>query len=1180
MTARSLMCALALLATLPFFPRFTPSLKAANSPVWQIGTFDGSSREFASGANVTGQPSDQGSTTANPLYVVGKSDPRKDWPAFQPGTSNGKAGHRAHPFTIQFDLNEAPKGLFTFTASLLAYSPRVPRLELNLNGHRGWFYQHPRLNYSAGDLGSVFAPRYSLAAITCEIPTRFLTQGTNHLVLTAIDEPDARDDSEGAVMVSGNSGIHYDALKLENDSAGRSNPTLCVVEVIPTIFYKSQNGQLREVIEAFVRLGERANKGRVTLVVGKEKFEARLTGDREFGEQKVEFEVPEFTSETTSEIKLQWNGRSRRFPRRLIPGKKWNVFIVPHEHLDIGYSDFQGKVAEVQSRAIDEAMDIIQKHPDFRFSIDGYWSVEQFLANRSTQERERFLELVRTGKLFVPGQYASNLTGLPTVESLIRSLYAGFRFNREQGGRFDYANISDVPSYTWSYASILASAGLKYFLHASNGYRGPFILQGRWNEKSPWWWEGPDGQRILTWSSLSYHQSRIMFGLPPQVPAIRDSLPIFLQSYSRPDYKSDGVLVFGTQWENTDLNPDQLGGIPDWNRLYAYPRIHFSGVAEALAYIAGQMGNSIPVIRGDGGPYWEDGAGSDAYYTALARQNEYRALSAEKFSVVSSLVNPRLRPELDALRKLWENILLFDEHTWEADRGVSDPESQTSVRQRDVKDARATDAKRLVDHIVQRSMSALADFIPNPSGTLVVFNSLSWTRSGLVETDLDKGIELVDLATRQTVPYEVLTSGKSIHHVRFLALDVPAVGYKCYQLHPAKSESKVAIDTSATSLENRFYRIALDPASGAIRSILDKDLHRELVDGQSPYRFNQYAYVTGADEGPNRLIDYSSVTSPPKLTTYLAGAGKVQSVVELPFATVARLESSGLNTPQVESEIILLRNHKKIEILNHVHKNKSYKKEGIYFAFPFAMDRPQFRYAIQTGYVDPAKDALPGAGREWFSVQQWVSAEQSGATVALVPVDAPLITLGDVVRGNWPTEFGQRVGTVFSYVMNNYWDTNYVAGQGGEFTFRYSLTSGNNLDPAALTQMGWEELSPFEVNEIKYQDKAVNGSRPLDPAQGSFLKVDQADVVLVTWKQAEDEKGYILRFVETAGRATTVTVDMPLLHINAGWRCTAMEVNQQPIEVSPRQFSLSLKPYEISTVRIEGTPALAGSTHE
>src|SRR5581483_6861283 len=210
-----------------------------------------------------------------------------------------------------------------------------------------------------------------------------------------------------------------------------------------------------------------------------------------------------------------------------------------------------------------------------------------------------------------------------------------------------------------SYASILASAGLKYFLHASNGYRGPFILQGRWNEKSPWWWEGPDGQRILTWSSLSYHQSRIMFGLPPQVPAIRDSLPIFLQSYSRPDYKSDGVLVFGTQWENTDLNPDQLGGIPDWNRLYAYPRIHFSGVADALAYIAGQMGDSIPVIRGDGGPYWEDGAGSDAYYTALARQNEYRALSAEKFSVVSSLVNPRLRPELGALRKLWENILLF-----------------------------------------------------------------------------------------------------------------------------------------------------------------------------------------------------------------------------------------------------------------------------------------------------------------------------------------------------------------------------------------------------------------------------------------------------------------------------------------------------------------------------------------
>ena len=1147
------------------------SLAQASTTVWQIGKFDESSREFASGVSPTrGGRLDYSNPADDPVYVVGESEPGKNWLAFQPGTSNGKAGHRAHPFTIKFRIEGQPRGVYTFTAALLAYSPRVPELGVNINGHNGLFYQHPKLNYDAGDLGSVFCPRYSTAKITFDFPASFLKEGENQIVLTAVDQPDARDDSEGAVMVVGDSGIFYDALKLEQDPSERFQPAKVGVQVIPTIFYKPKNDGLAEIIEVDVRLNEQVKQGRVTLVMGKEKFTEQLSGEREFGEQRIDFQVPEFTSETAAEVKVEWNRRSYEYSQKLLPGKKWNVFVVPHEHLDIGYSDYQGKVAEIQSRVIDEAMDIARKEPDFRFSIDGYWSVEKFLANRTQQDQEEFRQLVRQGRLFVPPQYASLLTGLPTVETLIRSLYGGYEFNHELGKRVDYANITDVPSQSGSYPSVLAAAGLKYFLHASNGYRGPLLMLGRLNEKSPWYWEGPDGQKVLTWSSLSYTQSRIMFGQPPKLPAIRDSLPIFLQSYSRPDYKSDGVIVFGTQWENTDLNPDQMGDFPEWNKLYAFPKIHVSGVAEAMKYIAGQMGDSIPVLHGDGGPYWEDGAASDAFYTAMARQNEYRALSAEKFSTVSSLVNSRLTPEHSALNALWRNLLLSDEHTWEADRGVSDPKSQTSIQERDVKDARATDARRLVNHILERSTSAVADLIPDPVGTLMVFNSLNWRRTRMVEIDLDKGLEIVDLATKQVVPYEVLYTGNAFRHVRFLATDVPAVGYKCYQLRRASSEQSAPVTRDASILENRYYRVELDAASGSIRSIFDKQLQRELVDASSPYRFNQYVYVTGADKGPNRLIDFSNVTPLPELTPHGAGNGKILSVSKLPFEDVAWLESSGVNTPRIKTEIILPADQKRIEIINHVRKNKVYTKEGIYFAFPLAMDHPEFRYAIQNGYIDPATDILPGGGREWFSVQQWVAAQQDGLAAAIVPVDAPLVTLGDIARGTWPTQFGKRRGTIFSYVMNNYWDTNYVAGQGGDFTFRYVITSDRTIDPAALSRLGWDALTPLETDEVKYQDRAVDSPGPLDPVQGEFLRVDQPNVVLVTWKQAEDRDGYILRFLEIAGQAGPVHVSTPIFKINSAWLCNAMEENQRPLEVSANGINFDVKPHEIVTVRVQG----------
>ncbi len=60
------------------------------------------------------------------------------------------------------------------------------------------------------------------------------------------------------------------------------------------------------------------------------------------------------------------------------------------------------------------------------------------------------------------------------------------------------------------------------------------------------------------------------------------------------------------------------------------------------------------------------------------------------------------------------------------------------------------------------------------------------------------------------------------------------------------------------------------------------------------------------------------------------------------------------------------------------------------------MTHPHFRYEIQNGSVDPARDMEPGAGVEWFSVQHWVSVEQDGVSATVLPLDAPLVRLGDI----------------------------------------------------------------------------------------------------------------------------------------------------------------------------------------
>src|ERR1019366_150972 len=147
---------------------FPTTIQAASQKLWQVGTFDESSQEFKA------EGIDYKNPALDPAFYVGKSDPARDWYAYQPGSGNGTAGFRPHPFTVKFDLSSAPRGVFSLKVGLVTYSARLPKMQLEVNGHRGVFYLHPKLNYTGGDKNSVFIPIYSYGMINAEFPSQFL----------------------------------------------------------------------------------------------------------------------------------------------------------------------------------------------------------------------------------------------------------------------------------------------------------------------------------------------------------------------------------------------------------------------------------------------------------------------------------------------------------------------------------------------------------------------------------------------------------------------------------------------------------------------------------------------------------------------------------------------------------------------------------------------------------------------------------------------------------------------------------------------------------------------------------------------------------------------------------------------------------------------------------------------
>lgn len=1107
--------------------------------VWQIGKFDESPVEFRRG------------TEDSVTFRAGTSDPRTDWPGRQ---------QTGHAYRIIFSLGSAEASYVLKIAALID-QPRVPALRVGVNGHLGTFYLHPKLSYSRSDFSYAFDPHESQSVVNIDIPASFLKRRENDVSIECIDDPPTPDGEKEI------GGISYDALALFERQSAPQRTSEVSADVEPTIFYRRSGGGLTEVVDAFIRFPRPWQAGTADLEIRDKHYNAKLRAG-EFGEERVSFDVPEWAG--TVDGKLRVSNSKAPIDVSLTPLRKWTLFVVPNTHLDVGYTDYQGKVAETQARVLTQADNLIREHPDFRFSMDGSWNLQQLLDTRPDAKRKEVLDLIRNGKMAMPAQYCNLLTGYASLETLYRSLYESKELARRFGLPFEYANITDVPTYSGSYPSVLASSGVKYWVAASNNDRAPVFFYDHWNEKSPFWWEGPDGKKVLFWYSRHYMQVQTLFGLPPQLEAVRESLPIYLQAYSKPEYKPDVALIYGTQVENTDLFPTTATFVDDWNKTYAFPELKYATFPDFFRYIDRHYAKELSTFKGDGGGYWEDGIGSDAYYAAEDRTNQNRILSAEILSTVTHSVDANLNPPKRELADIWRNIILFAEHTWLSYNSVTQPDHEESIRQLRVKDSRADQASLDIEDVMNRSLSQLADQIHIPANTLVVFNSLNWPRDAVVETDLLEHPKLVDLTTQEEVPLEILNAKEKFVHVRFLASDLPPVGYKCFRIEYAKEggpgKSPRSMDNT---VENSFYRITVDPESGALKSIYDKQLQREIVDSKSAYKFGQYLYVTGGD-GDTQMINPFPALPPGHLTIHPAAHGRLQGVERLPWGQSIQTISSDVNTSAITTEILLFNKQKKIEFRYHVRKDYTTAKEGVYFAFPVAVSDPDFHYATQQDWVDPARNLMKGGSLEWFNIQQWMAVGSSNLTVGIVPVDAPLATFGDINRGKWPGEFKPPTGTIFSYVMNNYWHTNYRAGQSGDFVFRYAVTSGPQLDGRALTHLGLEEMRPVELNYVVSQDKVGNPPRPL-PAEGdTFLRIEGQDVALLTWKQAEDGNGTILRLLETSGHASETTVRFLHSNIASARLCSGVEEDTGNLPVEDQTVHLSFRPFEVLTVRVSG----------
>jgi hypothetical protein len=1098
------------------------SAHAESGLIFQIGVPDGDYREFA----IAGNYADYAKQFPDDVdFVVGQSDAGRDWPYIQPGPDDDWAGHKPHTFTIHFQIHKQTRGYDRLVIDFVsAHYSDPPRLRIDINGER----LERRLPAGSNDdalTNSKSGKHYSLQQL---IPASLFHVGDNTIALT---------DAEGSWAL-------YDDVRLESGLPAPKETLALRAEPLP--FFKRTLDGLQRAVK--ISIDNLESGGAPAELVwnskagsGSQKFDLR------FGKNELSILVPDVDK---IELALRASQREIKTPVNFPHAKKWLVFIVPTAHTDVGYTDLQERVRVRHANNGLRELQWLGQYPDLKWNSETYWQLNALLELHPDKTDEVF-ERLRQKRWGLSASYANMLTGLCSHEALNRYTLDAHDLARRGGFDLDSLILDDVPSAINSLAMVMANSGIKYFIEGSNKDRAPHVGNGL---KNPFYWEGADGSRVLSY--ISYQPGYGAAGeLLRDIPRAMEQLPRYLARFDKPDYPYDAVVVNGAYSDNREIELWLPEVIEQWNAQWEYPKLIAALPADFLGYLEKNFSNDIPVLKTDFGGWWEDGAASSALETVLDRRAEERIVTAEMLHSLAEVLAGTEYPKTN-FDKVWHDILLYDEHTWGAAGSISSPDAEQTVKQWEVKSGFAREADAESRALLASGMDELATMVP--AADLVVFNPLAWSRNDLVKIESTGPVR--DIATKKTLPCQALPEGGSC----FIADDLPSIGYRTYRnaASDGKAVAKDAVQFSGNEMENEFYRVTLNPKSGGIQSIYDKQIKRELVDADGDCGLGELIYVSGG-EGTYAVHSDLANLPPPKFDYHRQSATGLKRINGPVFGEMTS-QATAENFPGITMRVRLYHGLKRLDLIYELDKTETNAKEAVYLAFPFAVDASKGGLWLEypDEITEPLKDQHPSACRDWYSVQRWLAESDGNMTVEFSPLDTPLVTLGQMTGSTWPTKLSLKRGHVFAYVMNNYWHTNYKARQGGRFVFRFSLTSSRGgFSKHNAVVKGWDMFCP------PVAVCGPGGRQPLlkSPAR-SLIGIEPAGLPLMAFKKAEDENGFIFRLCDFSGNGGTVTLKLPT-PVAELFRSDLVEANAQKLKAEGKTISVPVKAFSPVTLK-------------
>jgi len=792
--------------------------------------------------------------------------------------------------------------------------------------------------------------------------------------------------------------------------------------------------------------------------------------------------------------------------------------MIGHGHIDPTWLWRWTEGYEEVRATFRSALERMRETPDFTFTA----SSPCFYAWVKDAEPAMFEEIrqrVAEGRWEIAGgMWIEPDCNVPSGESLVRQGLYGQRFFQAEFGKKAVIGFNpDTFGHPGILPQLLKGLGLRHYI-----FMRPMAVEERdYPGGTTFWWEAPDGSRILT-SNLGpdyncWESTRERMEALPRNPQLNPGQTHILGFYGVGNHgggptKAAIGEIQALQAEDGPLKPV------------------FSTLENFADAIADELdGDTLHVTRNE---LQHHARGCYSAHAGVKRWNrdvEHRLLAAERLAAMAWLLRatPYPKDELDAA---WKDLLYNHFHDIIAGTSLTSSYDDT----RDQLGA----ARHRANTIINQSLQTIArDIDTTPEGnTVAVFNPLPWPvrqpvlASPILRRELEEPLHLVDDAGHPVAVQAV--NGEALSRMPFAGdryafiADLPALGYRCYHARSGRADVRSAapLAVTRTTLENQWWRIELDPYDGHIARLTDKTRNLDVLTGGLILSVLQ----DNSDTWSHAVKEF-------RIEAGRFGKARLQVVEEGDVLAAIQIESSFRDSRAVQ-ELTLYRDTPQIDCRIRINWQEAYHLLKITFETAIADGVATF----ETPYAHQVR----AAGGEEEPCQQWF--DLSG-TVAGAPCGLSILNDGQYsadIRDNV-----MRLTALRSPAYAHHDPVRYtpesrqpIMDQGWHTLRLQLLPHGGEWRAAGTPRRAWEHNLPA----MPLVESAHPGKRP---AAGSMLDCDAPNVILTVLKRQEDDGDHlVIRGYETDGVMTTALIQMPLMG---------------------QQFSVDFAPCEVKTILLD-----------